>query len=88
MKLTSTDYIQAERNGIKKTTLIERIKRGWDKNEAKTRPINRKTERARWLRVALEKGMSESTFDYRVYYKGLTYEQAAKEPLRKYKRAK
>lgn len=82
--LTSTDFIKAASNGINASALKERIKMGWEKERALTQPI-RKSDRSKWLKIALKNGIEMKTFDARVTQYGWSYERAATQKVRQRK---
>lgn len=86
LPVTASDIHIAKKNGICEGTLRTRLNRGWNKERALTKPVE--TERARWLKVAKKRGISEKVFDYRIYYKGMSHKKAALTPLRRYRKVK
>ncbi|MEN2765753.1 hypothetical protein [Ornithinibacillus xuwenensis] len=74
---------KAKQNGINQETLRIRLSRGWDEERATTEPTEKKTERAKWLKVAIDNGINVVAFNSRVYSYGWDYEEAATRPLRK-----
>jgi hypothetical protein len=80
--LTSTDYINAEQNGIKAETLKSRYYKGWDAEKAVNESL-RSTERREWAKVAERNGISKGTFDGHVYAYGWGFERAATESIHK-----
>jgi len=81
--LVSTKLIaEARKNGISDHLLRTRLRRGWSEEDATTEPPTKKKERGYWLDIAKKNGVGEKTFDYRVYYQGLSYTEAALKPVR------
>lgn len=81
--ITPEEYIIAEKNGVCKITLEERIRYlGWDKQRAiYTKPLIFNKLDKHWVEIAKENGICYSTFKYRVNILGWSVEVAATKKL-------
>lgn len=79
--ITPEEYRIAEKNGIKRGTLEKRIRHsGWDKEVALTKPIRKKGQHKKWIKLAKENGISADTFRKRINVYGWEIEAAATIP--------
>lgn len=85
--ISPENFQRAEKNGIPKVTLINRIRLcGWDMERACTEPVNRKTistlteEQKKMLE---ESGMRRGTFLSRINRLGWSIEKALSTPVRR-----
>lgn len=92
MYLTKEDYKQAERLGIRKLTLYNRVYYyGWSKERALTQKPMKREERRRkypdWVFENLEKnGISKTTFYVRISKYKWSVEKACTEPVMRRRR--
>ncbi|MCK1996817.1 hypothetical protein MPH47_06175 [Psychrobacillus psychrodurans] len=89
--LTPEQYRIAEKNGISKRNLEQRVYTyAWDVEEAMTIPTDgrgykRDTKYGEYIKLAETNGVSYKAFHNRVHTLGWTMERAAKTPIRKVK---
>jgi hypothetical protein len=77
--ITPEEYLIAEKNGISKKALEQRIRRyGWDKERALTTPIMKREHELAHL--AEQNGIPRRVFYMRLY-RGWSVERASTEPL-------
>jgi hypothetical protein len=80
--ITPEEYELAKTNGVCPRNLEERIRTfGWHKERAITTPTRIRKDYGDWPEIAKQNGINYSTFQNRVNYRGLSFEQAATEPL-------
>lgn len=78
--LTEEDYQHAIANGIKRETARQRFyDLGWEKQRAINEPINKKTDRSAWIRLAAAHGITRAAFHTRIQ-RGWSEEEAATTP--------
>lgn len=81
-KLTDNDYKTAMENGLDKSTVYERVKKGWTVEDSITRPFNqRPTPYREWLDRAIKNGIKPKTFAAR-RKRGWSLEEACTKPTR------
>ena len=81
--ITPEEYEIAEKNGISKRLLNERVRvNGWGKKRAITTPVRKQKKYDGFIRVALMNGISRTTFYMRVY-NGEPLDVAATRPPKK-----
>lgn len=84
--ITPKVYKTAEKNGISKAHLEERVKRyGWNQEDAANKPIRKKVKHGDWPKRAEQNGIPKGTFYQRIKW-GWTYERAVLEPVDKKRR--
>lgn len=80
--ITPQEYAEAERNGISRQVLSDRVRKlGWKKQRAMTTPARKMTKRKHWAEIAATNGINYSTFSTRVNTHGMSMEEAATRPL-------
>lgn len=80
--ITPDEYAEAEMNGVDPHNLERRIRLlGWNKEKAISTPLERKTDRKEWAKIAGENGIKYQTFMSRINNYGMTEEEAATRPL-------
>jgi hypothetical protein len=80
--ITPNDYDIAEKNGLSKQLVYQRVyDYSWDVQDAITIPKRIRKNHGNWVKVALENGLSRSSF-YGRLAEGMTAEEAATLPIR------
>ncbi|MDO6634108.1 hypothetical protein [Bacillus thuringiensis] len=89
--ITPDEYERAERNGINRRVLNERIRNlGWDKDIAMTKPV-RRSNATGWCKVreiALKNGISRKTYYARMKKGWKLIDAISKPPINKYQALK
>lgn len=80
--ITPSSYDRAEKNGIKKGTLENRIRElAWSTEKATTTPTAQKKSYGKWSDLAVKNNITRHTFWNRVNIYGWDLERAATQPL-------
>lgn len=79
--VTPEEYAAAAARGLTKRSLESRLRAGWNKADALTRPIRPQADRTYWREIAEANGIDRATFYRRINRSGWSEERAATEPV-------